>query len=139
MSEPGAGSPGTEGNEDVGSVAEEAAKLFGALQDWAADTGAGQADASAAAAAAMAAGLRGVNEHLATGGQDCTWCPVCQVVHRVRETSPEIRAHLSDAASSLLKAAAGLLETHVPTPPTRGGVQHIDLDAEDETPDSTTS
>ena len=118
-----------EGEDEVGSVAEEAAKLFSALQDWAQDSGAAQAGAAASAASGVAAGLRDVNEHIATGGEDCRYCPVCRGIELVRQTSPEVKAHLAVAASSLLQAAAGLLETQVPPSSPRGGdVEKIDLD-----------
>ena len=38
------------------------------------------------------------------------------MIHVVRATSPEVRAHLSVAASSLMQAAAGLLATHTDGP-----------------------
>ena len=75
----------------------------------------------ASAASGMAAGLRDVNEHIATGGEDCRYCPVCRGIELVRQTSPEVKAHLAVAASSLLQAAAGLLETQVPQSPARPG------------------
>ncbi len=131
--------------EEIGTVAEEAAKLFSVLQDWAVDQGAQQGDAASSAAssaagsaaAGVAAGLRDLNEHLATGGADCAYCPVCQVIHKVRETSPEVRAHLTSAASSLLQAGLGLLEAHgsAPPPPRPSGVQRIDLDEDGTGPD----
>lgn len=121
-------------DHDIGSVGEEALKLFGALADAArqhAGEAAGGAGGLAAQAAAMA---RDVSEHLATGDAECRYCPVCRVVHAVRTTSPEVKTHLMVAASSLLQAAAGLMET-LPAPaaadgaPTRGAeVEHIDLD-----------
>jgi len=127
MTDPGGG-PG-----DVGSVGEEAAKLFGALQDWASENGAsGLGD--------LGDQWRSVNEHVATGGQDCPCCPVCQVIAKVRESSPELRTHLAVAASSLLQAAAAVLEARAPrangsqTGPQTGGqageprVTKIDLD-----------
>lgn len=118
-------------SHDVGSVAEEAAKLFEALQDWAKDGGAGASAAAGAMVSNLGERLHGVNEHLATGGADCTYCPVCQVIAKVRSTSPEVRAHLSVAASSLLQAAAGLLATQVPDrSPDPARVQRIDLDDE---------
>jgi hypothetical protein len=53
------------------------------------------------------------------------------VISAVRSTSPEVRQHLSSAASSLLQAAAGVLATPVPDdarrPPRDGGVEKIDL------------
>ena len=116
--------------DDVGSVGEEASKLFGALSDWARTQGAQQAGSAADAAAGFASVLGSVNEHVATEGEDCRYCPVCQVIHAVRTTSPEVRAHLTTAATSLLHAAAGMLATQVP-PEREGGrrgpVEHIDL------------
>ncbi|WP_216849399.1 hypothetical protein ACFJIY_01445 [Pimelobacter simplex] len=126
-------------DDDIGSVGEEAMKLFGAFADLAKQhTGdaAGGFGHLAGQAAAMA---HDVNEHLATDAAECRYCPVCRVVHAVRQTSPEVKAHLAVAASSLLQAAAGLLET-LPQPPDSGSgaprgpeVQHIDLD--DDGPD----
>jgi len=98
-----------DGRDDrVGSIGEEAARLFGAFADLARD----------------------VDEHVATGGAECRYCPVCRAVHLVRETSPEVRAHLTSAVSSLVQAAAGLLATHVPEEHRSGatGVERIDLD-----------
>jgi hypothetical protein len=118
-------------DHEVGSVGEEAAKLLGALQDWARDSGL-QVGPAAAAAEGLGARIRDVNEHIASGGKDCTFCPVCQAIAKVRETSPEVRGHLAVAASSLLQAAAGLLEARIPEAQRRDpGVQRIDLDDED--------
>lgn len=122
------GDPGDPGGT-VGSVGEEAAKLFGALSDWARDQGAGPGagpGAGAGAREALAHGLHEVGEHLATGSAECRYCPVCQVIHVVRQTSPEVRAHLASAAGSLAQAAAGLLATAPPSE--RGPVERIDLD-----------
>jgi hypothetical protein len=71
-----------------------------------------------------------INEHIATGSEDCRYCPVCQVIHAVRTTSPEVKAHLAVAASSLMHAAAGVLATHVP-PDKASPVEKIDLDGTD--------
>jgi hypothetical protein len=116
-------------HEPVGSVGDEAAKLFGALSDWARDHDADTAAGAAASSAreALAAGMQGFGEHVSSAEGDCRYCPVCQVIHVVRQTSPEVRAHLGMAASSLMQAAAGLLAT---TPPPRGPVEKIDLDDE---------
>jgi hypothetical protein len=110
-------------SEPVGSVGEEAAKLFAALSGWARDQGTDYAGSAAGAAAAM----HSLNEHVATGSEDCRYCPVCQVIHAVRSTSPEVKAHLAVAASSLMHAAAGVLATHVP-PDKSSPVEKIDLD-----------
>ncbi len=122
--------------ESVGSVGEEAAKLLGALSDWARDQGSDVGEGLSGLASQAAASLQDVNEHLATGSAECTYCPVCRTVHAVRQTSPEVRAHLTQAASSLLHAAAGFLAT-LPQPDGPGrapGVERIDLDDDDAEP-----
>lgn len=101
-------------DEPVGSVADEAAKLFGALSDWARDA----------------------NDHVATGAEECTYCPICRTVHVVRLASPEVRTHLAVAAANLMQAAAGILaaasQDGSRTGSGRGeGVEHIDLDEGD--------
>jgi hypothetical protein len=120
--------PGSE--EQVGSVGEEAAKLFAALSGWARDQGADYAGSAAGAASAMSDAVHTLNDHIATGAEECRYCPVCQVIHAVRTTSPEVKAHLAVAASSLMHAAAGVLATHVPQDKTTG-VEKIDLDDTD--------
>lgn len=129
----------TDPTPDVGGVGEEAVKLLGALSDWARDHGADVGEGLAAGglsglAAQAAASAREINEHVATGAAECAYCPVCRAVHAVRQTSPEVRAHLSTAAASLLQAAAGLLAS-VPAPDSEQGssgrapgVERIDLD-----------
>jgi hypothetical protein len=116
--------------EPVGSVGEEAAKLFAALSGWARDQGTEYAGSAAGAAAAMSETMHTVNEHIATGAEECRYCPVCQVIHLVRTTSPEVKAHLAVAASSLMHAAAGVLSTQVPAEK-KGPVEKIDLDDTD--------
>jgi hypothetical protein len=119
-------------------VSEEAGKLFGALSDWAREQapGAGAGEGLAGLADHVARAAHGIDEHLATGSRECTWCPVCRALHAVRETSPEVRTHLASAASSLLQAAAGVLATAVPPQQSTGGrgpgVERIDLDPDDE-------
>ncbi|MET3963570.1 hypothetical protein ABIE44_003504 [Marmoricola sp. OAE513] len=124
----GRGAPGPGGSEDVGSVGEEAAKLFAALSGWAKDQGTDYAGTAAGAAGAMSEALNNVNEHIATGGADCKYCPVCQVISVVRSTSPEVKAHLTLAASSLMQAAAGVLATQVPGDAKSSPVEKINLD-----------
>lgn len=132
------------GQEPIGSAAEEAAKLMGALSDWARDHGpdlgatlgsgltsglAGLAGHAASAAKDLGAGL---DDHLATGAPECTYCPICRTVHVVREASPEIKAHLASAAASLMQAAASILAAAATPSSSEGrraaGVEHIDLD-----------
>jgi hypothetical protein len=127
------GPTGTE--EPIGSVGEEAAKLFTALSGWARDQGVDYADSAAGAAAAMSETMQSINDHIATGSEDCRYCPVCQVIHAVRTTSPEVKAHLAVAASSLMHAAAGVLATQVPTDKA-SPVEKIDLDDNNEWDDS---
>ncbi len=115
--------------EPVGSVGDEAAKLLGALSDWAKDQGTDYAGSAAGAAGSFAHAVQDVSEHVATGGEDCRYCPVCQVIHVVRQTSPEVRAHLAVAASSLMHAAAGLLATDTTGQQKSASVEKIDLDA----------
>lgn len=118
---------GADGQDPVGSVGEEAAKLFGALSDWAREQGSDYAGSASGAASAFSHAVSDVDEHVATGSQDCRYCPVCQTIHLVRQTSPEVRLHLAQAATSLMHAAAGLLATHAPEP-SASGVEKIDLD-----------
>lgn len=122
--------------EPVGSVGEEAAKLVIALQGWAREHGADYANAAAEAASGAASSIDSINQHIATGGRDCRYCPICQVISAVRETSPELTQHLSTAATSLMHAVAGVLAPQAPDqkkqPRAGSGVEKIDLsDAED--------
>lgn len=128
-----AGAAGGAGDhEPVGSVGEEAAKLLGALSDWARTQGTDYAGTAAGAAGAFTHAAQGINEHIATESAECRYCPVCQVIHVLRQTSPEVRAHLSLAASSLMHAAGELLATRNGGPDSSASpVQKIDLDAED--------
>jgi hypothetical protein len=127
MSDESGGDRPLGGGEEIGSVGEEAAKLFAALSTWARDQGSEYAGSATGAAAAMSNAMHDVNDHIATGAEECRYCPVCQVIHAVRTTSPEVKAHLAVAASSLMHAAAGLLATHVPQDKA-APVQKIDLD-----------
>ena len=116
--------------EPVGSAAEEAVKLFGALAEWAREQGGDLGQGLSGLATQAASALSDVNDHLATGSQECQWCPVCRTIHVVRSTSPEVRAHLTSAAASLMQAAAGMLATHVSGSHPRPDrpVEHIDLE-----------
>ncbi|MGZ4496894.1 MAG: hypothetical protein ACXVWZ_05380 [Nocardioides sp.] len=121
--------------DPVGSVSEEAMKLFGALSDWARDQGSDLGTGLSGLADHAAAAARDVNEHLATGAAECTYCPVCRTVHAVRQASPEVRSHLASAATSLLQAAIGAMATAVPPEARNDGrgrsVERIDLDDAD--------
>lgn len=129
MSDERDGPPGPTG-EPVGTPAEEAAKLLGVLAGWAKGQG---TDLGAGLAGHAATAARDVEEHLATGGAECSYCPICRTVHAVRQTSPEVRAHLASAAASLMQAAAGMLATTQPRNDRDRPVQRIDLDDDDST------
>ena len=122
------------GTPPVGSVGEEAVKLLQALQEWAKESGNEYAETVGTATAGAGGLLHSVNEHIATGGQDCVYCPVCRMISAVRATSPEVKQHLTTAASSLLQAAAGLMATHAPDPSARSeaAMERIDLSDDEE-------
>lgn len=125
------------GSDDVGSVGDEAAKLFGALSDWArehgGDLGHGLSDLAGQAAGAV----REVEGHVATGATECTYCPLCRTVHAVREAGPEVREHLGAAVASLAQAAAGFLAaaSKGAAGEPRPGVERIDLDQDAQWPE----
>ncbi len=72
-----------------------------------------------------------LEENLATDDPECRWCPVCRTVHAARLLSPEVKAHLGAAASSLVQAAASLMATPPPSG-RRRDVETIDLDDDPE-------
>lgn len=134
---------------EVGSVGEEAAKLFGAVSEamgWPGGAGADQsadpdrpqtdpgnpqpslAETLATLAGQAAGAWREVESHVATGAEECRYCPVCRAVHAVRQSSPEVRTHLGTAVRSLLDAAGALLADVTPPGGSRDGVERIDLD-----------
>ena len=111
--------------EPVGSVAQEAARLFAVLQQAAADArGAGHPaeptfptpgpapDEPAQAAPGAQEDLPGEHEHGTArgGGPECHWCPICQLVSRVRNTSPDTVEQLAMAAASVLGSVRSLVE-----------------------------
>lgn len=106
------------GRPEVGSLAEETAKLLGALSGWArehgAEVGHGASGLADHLVDQVSAAAHQVDEHLATGSAECTVCPICRTVHTVRQLSPEVKEHLAVAASSLVQAAAGVLATVAP-------------------------
>jgi len=103
-------------HDPIGGVGDEAAKLLGALADWAGDHIGDRA--------------RDVNEHIATGDAECLYCPICRTVHAVRQASPEVKEQLASAAATFLQAAAGLLAAAGTSEPQASRVQRIDLDDE---------
>jgi hypothetical protein len=122
---------------EVGSLADEAAKLLGALSGWARDQAGEAGEGLSGLAAQAAASAHDLDEHLATGATECTVCPVCRAVHAVRQLSPEVTAHLTAAAASLAQAVGAVMATAPGRtgggpdgsagPDEPGGVEHIDL------------
>ena len=101
---------------EVGPLAEEAAKLLGALSGWAREHAGEAGEGLSGLAAQAASAVHGIDEHLATGAAECTVCPLCRTVHAVRQLSPEVTTHLASAVSSLAQAAAALMSTPAPRP-----------------------
>jgi hypothetical protein len=95
--------------EPVGSVAEEAAKLFAVLQH-AADTGGTTYAEQDPADEKHEPAPDDVHEHGIGRGPECQWCPVCQLINKVRHTSPETIEQLSTAAAHVLGSVRSLLE-----------------------------
>lgn len=111
MSASAAGTPGA-------SAAEEAARLFEALQAW----------ARRAAPGAEADGA----EPVVGGSSTCRLCPWCQLLSGLRQTRPEVFGHLVDAGDSLLAAVRLLIAAHEDEWASRrsAGIQHIDVDSD---------
>jgi hypothetical protein len=97
--------------ESVGSVAEEAAKLFAVLQQASAEAK-GHHTAHVEEPAEQAEEQEPEHEHgtAHSGGPECQWCPVCQLIAKVRTTSPETIEQLSTAAAGVLGSLRSLLE-----------------------------
>lgn len=100
----------------TGSAAEEAARLFAALEQWARER-----------AGALREGAPLGPEHLATGSASCQVCPLCQAVTALRAVRPETVEHLLDAAASLVAALRTTVATPAPGAGSRSGVQHIQV------------
>ncbi len=98
-------------SEDLGSAAEEAARLFEAVQEW----------------AQRSSGT--ISDHIATGSPECRLCPVCQLISLLRDTRPEVALHLAEAASSLLAAVRAAVAAHEREWSGRSGqgVERIDI------------
>jgi hypothetical protein len=94
-------------SEPVGSAAEEAARLFAAVQDW--------------------ARTRFDHEHLATGSAECQVCPVCQAIAALRQVRPETVEHLLDAAASFVAAVKSTMPAAPADARESSRVQHIDV------------
>jgi hypothetical protein len=83
-----------------GSMGEEAVKLAEAVQDWLGErTGRGTSDVWAAATAPGA-----------FESPECRICPICRGMRLVTSMSPDVLAHLADAATSLAAAVRAMGE-----------------------------
>ncbi|MDT7571589.1 MAG: hypothetical protein QOE05_1763 [Actinomycetota bacterium] len=98
---------------DVGSAAEEAVKLFAAMEDWARRKASHVLD----------------EEHISTGSAECQMCPVCQGIGVLRHVRPEAVEHMLDAAASFVAALKTAVSTPPPDEPGRRAakVQHISV------------
>lgn len=97
------------------ALAEEAARLIAAAQQWLAARTPAAASPSEGTAAASPSVCRG--------------CPFCQLLTAVRDVDPAVVGHLADAMGSLGLAIREMLAEHTPSAPRRGEsrVQHIDV------------
>jgi hypothetical protein len=83
-----------------GSIGEEAVKLAEAVQDWLGErTGHATSDVWATATAPGA-----------FESPECRVCPLCRAMHFVSSLSPDVFAHLAEAATSLAAAARAMGE-----------------------------
>lgn len=101
-------------------MAEEAAKLFGAVEGWLHTARGGPAPDEAP-------DDTGEGAHL---GPECRVCPICQLVHVVRGSRPELLEHLAEAATHLaLALRVGIEQSEHRWAARRpdAGVEHIDI------------
>jgi hypothetical protein len=89
-------------DQPVGTLAEEAAKLFSVLQGWANEHRGPDGSDDEAYVDDHEAG-----QHLSA---ECRYCPLCNLARFARAASPEVREHLTSAALSMTLAVKGLLE-----------------------------
>lgn len=138
---PRTGGPGFgQDRPPVGTLAEEASQLFAVLSGIARDQAAQYTAGAESMGASAASAMRSVNEHIATGDAECTYCPVCRVIHVARSASPEVKAHLATALLSLAQAASSMMAPPQEPPrrdaaesddyaaPADGALHKIDLD-----------
>lgn len=119
--------------EPVGSLGEEAVKLFSAMSTWAQEHTGAIPDDSAEAST----GRQEQHEHRRTS-DSCQWCPLCQAASAVRSASPELKEQLVLSGLALTSAARTFLESMTPPAPGQAApspdVEHIDL-ADDQADD----
>jgi hypothetical protein len=76
---------------ETGPLGEEAARLVGAAQDW-----------------LHRMVLDPATARVATGSQECCWCPLCQLIAALRGNRPELTERLSEALGGLTELQAAL-------------------------------
>ena len=108
----------TTSTDGVGSVSEEASRLFAAFESWVQNAKGGAGVAFSAA-----------DSHIATGTAECQLCPVCRLIALMRGTRPEVFEHLVDATSSMLAAMRAAIDAHEHgwASRNRSPVEHIDI------------
>ncbi len=128
---------------EVGTAAQEAVKLAGAVAQWAEQTGlaealkgiAEQAADSVRAAARSASSATGdadvkeAGQEQAHSAATCENCPICQGLDMVKMMSPEAAAGLTDAlaaVTSVVRQAVDGFGGSSADPKSR--VEHIDID-----------
>ena len=101
------------GGPPLGSAAQEAARLFAAVEDW-----------------ARTRGEAFPGEHTGPASATCGVCPVCSGIALLRDVRPETVEHLLDAAASVVAAVRSAVvapDGHRPPEGRAGGVEHIDV------------
>jgi hypothetical protein len=123
--------------EPVGTLAQEAAKLFAVVQSWVGETpgrsgdAAGSGEQGEVASEDRAEAWSGApDEPAGHEPTECQWCPLCRAVRMAKATSPDVRDHLSQAALSLALAVKGLLDDPVTSARRETPLEKIDLTEE---------
>lgn len=99
---------------EPGPLAEEAARLIGAAQEW-------------------LHRVAGDSARIANDGPDCCWCPLCQLISTVRGDRPEVTERLAEAQTALAGLLRALADTAGGAARPAGGagrVHRIKLDDE---------
>jgi len=132
------GRPKDEGEStgDIGSLGEEAARLFAAATDWARQHTGDTADPAGQTATDPGDWLG--HEHIATGAPECRWCPVCQAIGLLRTTSPDLKEHVASLVVVARQVLDSVAETvgepgsnAKPRPEPKPDVERIDLSEDD--------
>jgi hypothetical protein len=111
---------------EVGSLAEEAARLFDALGTRVRRDGAEVGSSVASAGEWANRAWHDLGEHLSTAGGECQYCPLCRLAKGLREASPDLGDQVGKAALAAIRAVTHLVARDAPA--RRAGVERIDLD-----------